>query len=123
MLTAQDYSRIGRNVATSFSEKYVPSPTLDPEPFIAAQMDTVTELAPNERRALETCIRYWMLMDNVSVFDRKTVRVHPYTNCEVCGGLLLADTDAPYGVTHVASDGETLTMCGSCHERTKTEEV
>lgn len=122
MITAQDYSTIGRNVARTFFEKYVPTPTLDPEPWIAEQLDVLPGLAPNERRALEVCVRYWMLMDNIAVFDRRTVREHPYTHCEVCGGLLATSTDAPHGVTHIASDGETLTMCGTCHDRTKTKE-
>lgn len=75
----------------------------------------------NELRAFEVLIRYHMLKARVDVFDLPGCK-HPYTHCEVCGGLLITNTDAPYGVTHVASDGETITMCGSCHERTKMKE-
>jgi len=116
-MTAKDYTFMGRNMARMFYEKYVPTPTLDPEPWIAEQLDALPGLEPHERRALEVCCRYWMLMtENNTVFSRSLER------CEVCGSVLAASSDAPYGVTHIAADGETLTMCGTCHDRTKTKE-
>lgn len=127
MLSVNDMDRYGKEYAAAFRKHYAPTPTLDTEAFVQGSLEDISDrinATEAELTGVAICLRYHIIREWPDAFTRSMEHHTPeHVQCEVCGGLLAAASDAPYGVTHIASDGETLTMCGSCHERTKTKEA